>query len=160
MLLNNAQNELALSAKSNDNSGIKKRTGFRLERRIAAYSRDMARAVTASWPPFGAISPFIVLFGTVWGIMNSFIGIAHSQTTNLAVVAPGIAEALLATALGLCAAIPAVVIYNIFARVISSHRAQVSDVAVQVMLLQSRDLDLAAAVEAKRSPHAQQPQVA
>lgn len=80
--------------------------------------------------------------------MNSFIGIAHSQTINLAVVAPGIAEALLATALGLCAAIPAVVIYNIFARVISSDRAQVSDVAAQVMLLQSRDLELAAAVEA------------
>lgn len=159
VLLNDAQNELALSAKSNDNSGIKERTGFRLERRVAAYSRDMARG-SGFLATIGAISPFIGLFGTVWGIMNSFIGIAHSQTTNLAVVAPGIAEALLATALGLCAAIPAVVIYNIFARVISSHRAQVSDVAAQVMLLQSRDLDLAAAVEAKRSPHAQQPQVA
>ncbi len=62
------------------------------------------------------------LFGTVWGIMNSFIGIAQTQTTNLAVVAPGIAEALLATAIGLFAAIPAVVIYNIFARMIGSYR--------------------------------------
>ena len=64
----------------------------------------------------GATSPFVGLFGTVWGIMNSFIGISKSQTTNLAVVAPGIAEALLATAIGLVAAIPAVIIYNHFAR--------------------------------------------
>jgi len=92
--------------------------------------------------------------------MNRFISIAHLQTTKLAVVTPGIAEALLATALGLCAAIPSVVIYNIFARVISSHCAQVGNVAAQVMLLQSRDLYLAVAVEAKRSRHAQQPQVA
>ncbi|ERT14583.1 hypothetical protein O185_02750 [Photorhabdus temperata J3] len=75
--------------------------------------------------------------------MNSFIGIAHSQTTNLAVVAPGIAEALLATALGLVAAIPAVVIYNIFARMIASYRGQVGDMAAQALLLLGRDLDLA-----------------
>ena len=68
----------------------------------------------------GATAPFVGLFGTVWGIMNSFIGISKSQTTNLAVVAPGIAEALLATALGLVAAIPAVVIYNLFARQIAA----------------------------------------
>ncbi len=64
----------------------------------------------------GATSPFVGLFGTVWGIMNSFIGISKAQTTNLAVVAPGIAEALLATAIGLIAAIPAVIIYNHFSR--------------------------------------------
>ena len=104
----------------------------------------------------GSISPYIGLFGTVWGIMNSFIGIAHSQTTNLAVVAPGIAEALLATALGLVAAIPAVVIYNIFARLIGSYRAQVGDVAAQVLLLLSRDLDLASSAEAKSSKHPHQ----
>ena len=74
--------------------------------------------------------------------MNSFIGIAHSQTTNLAVVAPGIAEALLATAMGLIAAIPAVVIYNLFSRMINEHRAQVGDAAAQILLLLSRDLDL------------------
>ncbi|BBG71161.1 tol-pal system-associated acyl-CoA thioesterase [Serratia marcescens] len=155
VLLNDAQNELELSAESNDNNGIKERTGFRLERRVAAYSRNMGRG-NGFLATIGAISPFVGLFGTVWGIMNSFIGIAHSQTTNLAVVAPGIAEALLATALGLVAAIPAVVIYNIFARVISGHRAQVGDVAAQVMLLQGRDLDLAATAEAKRSQHAHQ----
>ena len=73
----------------------------------------------------GSVSPYVGLFGTVWGIMNSFIGISKSQTTNLAVVAPGIAEALLATALGLAAAIPAVVIYNHFARQVASYRALV-----------------------------------
>ena len=71
----------------------------------------------------GATAPFVGLFGTVWGIMNSFIGISKSHTTNLAVVAPGIAEALLATAIGLVAAIPAVVIYNVFARSIAGYRA-------------------------------------
>ena len=71
----------------------------------------------------GSTAPFVGLFGTVWGIMNTFIGISKAQTTNLAVVAPGIAEALLATALGLVAAIPAVVIYNVFARSIAGYRA-------------------------------------
>ena len=74
--------------------------------------------------------------------MNSFIGIAQTQTTNLAVVAPGIAEALLATAIGLVAAIPAVVIYNVFARMIAGYKASLGDVAAQIMLLQSRDIDL------------------
>ncbi|WP_447871723.1 tol-pal system-associated acyl-CoA thioesterase [Serratia fonticola] len=155
VLLQDAQNELELSAASDDNNGIKERTGFRLERRVAAYGRQLGRG-NGFLATIGAISPFVGLFGTVWGIMNSFIGIAHSQTTNLAVVAPGIAEALLATALGLVAAIPAVVIYNIFARVIGGHRAQVGDVAAQVLLLLGRDLDLAASADAKRSQHAHQ----
>jgi biopolymer transport protein ExbB len=81
------------------------------------------------------------LFGTVWGIMNSFIGISKAHTTNLAVVAPGIAEALLATALGLFAAIPAVVIYNAFARSIGGHRAALADAAAAVLRLVSRDRD-------------------
>lgn len=154
-LLSDAQNELDLSAASNDNGGIKERTGFRLERRVAAYGRQLGRG-NGFLATIGAISPFVGLFGTVWGIMNSFIGIAHSQTTNLAVVAPGIAEALLATALGLVAAIPAVVIYNIFARVIGGHRAEVGDMAAQVLLLLGRDLDLAATIEAKRAQHQHQ----
>src|SRR6202011_5493520 len=93
----------------------------------------------------GATSPFVGLFGTVWGIMNSFIGISKSQTTNLAVVAPGIAEALLATAFGLAAAIPAVVIYNVFARSIAGYRAQLGDASAEVMRLVSRDLERPAA---------------
>ncbi|MBC8951595.1 tonB-system energizer ExbB [Xenorhabdus sp. PB62.4] len=142
LLLSEAQSERALSAESADKAGTKERTAFRMERAVAAISRHMGRG-NGYLATIGAISPFVGLFGTVWGIMNSFIGIAHSQTTNLAVVAPGIAEALLATALGLVAAIPAVVIYNVFARVISSYRGQVGDTAAQAVLLLGRDLDLA-----------------
>ena len=92
----------------------------------------------------GSVSPYIGLFGTVWGIMNSFIGIAHSNTTNLAVVAPGIAEALLATALGLVAAIPAVLVYNHFSRVLAGLRGLLGDLSAAVQQLVSRDLDRAA----------------
>ena len=148
MLINEAQNELELSTGCEDNEGIKERTGFRLERRVAAVGRHMGRG-NGFLATIGAISPFVGLFGTVWGIMNSFIGIAQSQTTNLAVVAPGIAEALLATAIGLIAAIPAVVIYNVFARMIGGHKASLGDVAAQVLLLQSRDLDLEASSQAR-----------
>jgi biopolymer transport protein ExbB len=89
----------------------------------------------------GSTAPFVGLFGTVWGIMNAFIGISEAQTTNLAVVAPGIAEALLATALGLVAAIPAVVIYNVFARAIAGYRQVLADASAGVERLVSRDLD-------------------
>lgn len=142
-LLVDAQNEMELSARSDDNNGIKERTAFRLERRVAATGRHMGRG-NGYLATVGAVAPFVGLFGTVWGIMNSFIGIAQTQTTNLAVVAPGIAEALLATAIGLVAAIPAVVIYNVFARWIAGYKALVGDVAAQVLLLLSRDLDVAA----------------
>ena len=91
--------------------GLQERVALRLERVEAAMSRQIARG-TGVLATIGATAPFVGLFGTVWGIMNSFIGISESHTTSLAVVAPGIAEALLATALGLVAAIPAVVIYN------------------------------------------------
>ncbi len=152
-MVRDAQNELELSAGSADNNGIKERTSFRLERRVSAAGRYMGRG-NGILATIGAISPFVGLFGTVWGIMNSFIGIAQTQTTNLAVVAPGIAEALLATAVGLVAAIPAVVIYNIFARTITSYRHQVGDVAAQILLLQGRDLDLAAS-DSDSAPRAQ-----
>ena len=104
----------------------------------------------------GATAPFVGLFGTVWGIMNSFIGISREHTTNLAVVAPGIAEALLATAFGLAAAIPAVVIYNMFARSISGYRALLGDAAAAVLRLTSRDLDrqVAGPAPAARRPAA------
>ena len=122
--------------------GIKERVASRLERIEAAAGRRMARG-TGMLATIGATAPFIGLFGTVWGIMNSFIGISKAQTTNLAVVAPGIAEALLATAIGLVAAIPAVVIYNLFARRTAGCRALLGDVAAAVMRLVSRDLDRA-----------------
>jgi biopolymer transport protein ExbB len=89
----------------------------------------------------GATAPFVGLFGTVWGIMNSFIGISKLQTTNLAVVAPGIAEALLATAIGLFAAIPAVMIYNHFSRVTKGYLDMVGRASGTVMRQLSRDLD-------------------
>ena len=141
LLIEDAQHELQLSAQARGNDGIKERVSFRLERLVAASGRQMSKG-TGVLATIGSTAPFVGLFGTVWGIMNSFIGIAKSQTTNLAVVAPGIAEALLATALGLVAAIPAVVIYNVFARSITGYKAQVADASAQVLLLVSRDLDL------------------
>ncbi|MDG9930777.1 MULTISPECIES: tonB-system energizer ExbB [Pseudomonas] len=139
-LIEDAREELRLSAGCREKEGIKERVSFRLERLVAASGRKMSQG-TGVLATIGSTAPFVGLFGTVWGIMNSFIGIAKSQTTNLAVVAPGIAEALLATALGLVAAIPAVIIYNVFARSIASYKAQVADASAQVLLLVSRDLD-------------------
>ncbi|MCU1724558.1 MULTISPECIES: tonB-system energizer ExbB [unclassified Pseudomonas] len=139
-LVHDALEEMHLSANAREKEGIKERVSFRLERLVAASGRNMSSG-TGVLATIGSTAPFVGLFGTVWGIMNSFIGIAKTQTTNLAVVAPGIAEALLATALGLVAAIPAVVIYNVFARSIAGYKAQVSDASAQVLLLVSRDLD-------------------
>ncbi|SJM60597.1 MotA/TolQ/ExbB proton channel family protein [Brevundimonas diminuta 3F5N] len=89
----------------------------------------------------GSGGPFIGLFGTVYGIMNSFIGIAESNTTNLAVVAPGIAEALLATGIGLFAAIPAVIFYNYFNTRIASYGARADGFNAELMNSISRQLD-------------------
>ncbi len=139
-LIADAQEELRLSAGTQSKDGIKERVAFRLERLVAASGRQMNQG-TGVLATIGSTAPFVGLFGTVWGIMNSFVGIAKTQTTNLAVVAPGIAEALLATAIGLVAAILAVVIYNVFARSISAYKAQVADASAQVLLLVSRDLD-------------------
>jgi len=122
-----------------DSDGLKERIVLHLERLEAAEGRRLMRG-TGVLATIGATSPFIGLFGTVWGIMTSFTGIAASKATSLAVVAPGIAEALLATALGLVAAIPAVVIYNHLARQTASCRAQVADLTSLVMRLVSRDL--------------------
>jgi biopolymer transport protein ExbB len=132
--------ELRLSIDAPDKEGVKERIASRLERIEAAVGRRMTRG-TGMLASIGATAPFVGLFGTVWGIMNSFIGISKSHATNLAVVAPGIAEALLATALGLAAAIPAVVIYNLFSRSIAGYRALFADAAAEVLRLVSRDLD-------------------
>ncbi|MCD7110393.1 tonB-system energizer ExbB [Rhizobium sp. DKSPLA3] len=120
--------------------GVKERVASRLQRIEAGAGKKIA-AGTGVLATVGSISPFVGLFGTVWGIMNSFIGISQAQTTNLAIVAPGIAEALLATAIGLVAAIPAVVIYNYFARSIAGYRLILADTAAAVDRLVSRDLD-------------------
>jgi biopolymer transport protein ExbB len=139
-LINVATHELHLSMGTVDPQGIKERVQSRLDRIEIAAARDMNRG-TGILATIGSTAPFIGLFGTVWGIMNSFVGISQAQTTNLAVVAPGIAEALLATALGLVAAIPAVFIYNQFARALASYKALVGDASADVMRLVSRDLD-------------------
>jgi biopolymer transport protein ExbB len=135
-----AVTELSLSAGINDKAGIKERVASRLDGLTLAAGRSMNHG-TGVLATIGSTAPFVGLFGTVWGIMNSFIGISESQTTNLAIVAPGIAEALLATAIGLVAAIPAVIIYNQFARSISAYKAAVADASAEVLRLVSRDLD-------------------
>ena len=139
-LIGAADAELRLSADALSPAGVKERIASRLERVEAAAGRQMIRG-TGILATVGATAPFVGLFGTVWGIMNSFIGISKVQTTNLAVVAPGIAEALLATALGLVAAIPAVVMYNMFSRWIAGYRALQADAAADILRLISRDLD-------------------
>jgi biopolymer transport protein ExbB len=145
-----AMTELRLSSATTDKVGVKERVASRLERIEARSGRLMIRG-TGALATIGATAPFVGLFGTVWGIMNSFINISKQHTTNLAIVAPGIAEALLATALGLFAAIPAVVIYNLFSRSIASHRALCADGTAEILRLVSRDLDRADGEDARIS---------
>ena len=151
-LIEAAERELRLSGGSATQDGIKERAASSLGEITRAEGRA-ARKGMGMLATIGAISPFVGLFGTVWGIMNSFIGISKAQTTNLAVVAPGIAEALLATAIGLVAAIPAVIIYNHFSRATKAYVELVNRSAGAVARLLSRDLDqsrhrvLAAAAE-------------
>jgi biopolymer transport protein ExbB len=148
-LLRAAEAEIKMSADAMNAEGVKERVASRLERIEAAAGRAMVRG-TGLLATIGATAPFVGLFGTVWGIMNSFIGISKSHTTNLAVVAPGIAEALLATALGLFAAIPAVVMYNMFSRWIAGYRAMHADASAEIMRLVSRDLDRGAFEQPRR----------
>ena len=135
-----AASELRMSEGAFSDAGIKERA----QSSFAELSRAEARRIRfgmGALATIGAISPFVGLFGTVWGIMNSFIGISKSQTTNLAVVAPGIAEALLATAIGLVAAIPAVIVYNHFARSTKNYMELASRASGAAGRLLSRDLD-------------------
>jgi biopolymer transport protein ExbB len=139
-LLAAAMREARLSAGISSDAGIKERAASSFAEIVRAESRRI-RLGMGLLATIGATSPFVGLFGTVWGIMNSFIGISKSQTTNLAVVAPGIAEALLATAMGLIAAIPAVIIYNHFARVSKGYLELVGRSSGAAGRLLSRDLD-------------------
>jgi biopolymer transport protein ExbB len=139
-LLAAAMREARLSAGISSDSGIKERAASSFAEIVRAEARRI-RLGMGLLATIGATSPFVGLFGTVWGIMNSFIGISKSQTTNLAVVAPGIAEALLATAFGLAAAIPAVIIYNHFSRVTKGYLELVSRSSGAAARLLSRDLD-------------------
>jgi biopolymer transport protein ExbB len=139
-LLAAAMREARLSAGISSDAGIKERAASSFAEIVRAEARRI-RLGMGLLATIGATSPFVGLFGTVWGIMNSFIGISKSQTTNLAVVAPGIAEALLATAMGLVAAIPAVIIYNHFARVTKGYLERVGRASGAAGRLLSRDLD-------------------
>jgi biopolymer transport protein ExbB len=140
-LMHAADDEIGLSGNLIAH-GLKERIAWQSERIEMAAGRKISRG-TGILATIGATAPFVGLFGTVWGIMDSFIGISKAHTTNLAVVAPGIAEALLATALGLVAAIPAVMIYNLLARSTTHYRALIGDAATHVLKLVSRDLDRA-----------------
>ena len=139
-LLAAAMREGRLSAGISSDAGIKERAASSFAEIVRAEARRI-RLGMGLLATIGATSPFVGLFGTVWGIMNSFIGISKSQTTNLAVVAPGIAEALLATAIGLVAAIPAVIIYNHFSRVTKGYLELVNRASGAAGRLLSRDLD-------------------
>jgi biopolymer transport protein ExbB len=143
LMLRVAREERSLSEAALDHvggDGLEKRLASALAAIEAHAGRRIAKG-TGILATVGSISPFAGLFGTVWGIMNAFVGIARTHTTNLAVVAPGIAEALMATALGLVAAIPAVALYNVFARAIGGHRLRLAEVASGIERLVSRDLD-------------------
>ena len=143
-MVRSAEEELRQSSPALDhsgNAGVKERVALRLSRIEAQAGRRLSRG-TGVLATIGSTAPFVGLFGTVWGIMNAFIGISEAQTTNLAVVAPGIAEALLATAIGLVAAIPAVIVYNLFARSITGYRQRLADASAGVERLVSLALDL------------------
>lgn len=142
-MVREARRELAAArANLGDLDGVKERVASTLSRIEANAGRRLASG-TGLLATIGATAPFVGLFGTVWGIMNAFVGISQAQTTNLAVVAPGIAEALLATAIGLVAAIPAVVIYNFCARATAAQRARLRDSAALVERQLSRAIDSA-----------------
>ena len=143
----NTEDEIAVSQRGRlrlQADGVKERISIRLERIEEAVKRRAGRGVGVL-AIVSSTAPFVGLAGTVWGIMNSFIGIAHSHTTNLAVVAPGIAEALLTTAIGLAAAIPAAILYNVFARILSNFAGELTDASFAVLLLAAREVDGTAA---------------
>lgn len=117
---------------------------LRAQQAVAAVQSGLAKRLSGGQQflaSVGSTGPFIGLFGTVYGIMNSFIGIAESNTTNLAVVAPGIAEALLATGIGLFAAIPAVIFYNYFNTRISNYGTRSDGFNAELINSISRQLD-------------------
>lgn len=140
LMIDAAVEEMTLTGAAIEAGGLKARIASALSR-IEIHSAARLARGTGILASIGSVGPFVGLFGTVWGIMNAFIGISEAETTNLAVVAPGIAEALLATAIGLVAAIPAVIVYNGLQRANASYRRLLGDAASAVERLASRDLD-------------------
>lgn len=121
-------------------AAVRERLELRLDRIEAAAVRRL-RSGSGLLASIGSVGPFVGLFGTVFGIMNSFLAIAATKTTNLSVVAPGIAEALLATGIGLVAAIPAVLLYNLVQRWVAAYRHALADARAELLLRFSRELD-------------------
>ena len=139
-----ARSELALSANLPEIAGIKERIALDLQRIEAAYGRRIARG-TGVLATIGATAPFVGLFGTVWGIMNSFIGISTHTPPTSPLSRPALPRRCWRRPSGWSAAIPAVIIYNVFARSIAGYRALLGDAAAEVLRLASRDLDYARA---------------
>jgi biopolymer transport protein ExbB len=125
---------------ANLRAAVRDRLELRLDRIEAGAVRRL-RSGSGLLASIGSVGPFVGLFGTVFGIMNSFLAIAATKTTNLAVVAPGIAEALLATGIGLVAAIPAVLLYNGVQRQIAAYRHALADARTGLLLRFSREMD-------------------
>jgi len=136
--------ELSRQAGLQVNGAHRDSTILRAQTAVNAVQSSLARRLSGGMQylaSVGSNAPFIGLFGTVYGIMNSFIGIANTNTTNLAVVAPGIAEALLATGIGLFAAIPSVIFYNFFQTRISSYGNRAEGFVAELLNAISRQLD-------------------
>jgi biopolymer transport protein ExbB len=134
--------KMLIAAADELSAGKKGNASGRVAQRMAIVQAEAGEELSSGMGIFatvGSIAAFVGLFGTVWGIMNSFIGIAETQTTNLAVVAPGIAEALFATGIGLFAAVPAVIFYNMFARRIGSYQTRMDNFANEVAVRVARE---------------------
>lgn len=129
-----------LPASESMQAGIRQRVERAMTLNISREMNALERGMTFL-ASVGSTAPFIGLFGTVWGIMNSFTAIAGSNNTSLAVVAPGIAEALFATALGLVAAIPAVIAYNVFSTAINGYAERLDGFTSEFLAILSRHLD-------------------
>ncbi|BBC74320.1 Tol-Pal system subunit TolQ [Altererythrobacter sp. B11] len=125
-----------------DREGTRQRVALAMEGQVAVESDALAERLNFL-ATTGAVAPFVGLFGTVWGIMNSFFQIGSQQNSSLAVVAPGISEALFATAIGLFAAIPAVIAYNRFSHRVDGFQARLQRFADKVSAQIGRELDRA-----------------
>ncbi|MEP5938153.1 MAG: protein TolQ [Erythrobacter sp.] len=125
-----------------DREGTRHRTAQAMESQVAQEADNLAERLNFL-ATTGAVAPFVGLFGTVWGIMNSFFQIGAQESSSLAVVAPGISEALFATAIGLFAAIPAVIAYNRFSHRVNRYEARLQRFADKFHAALSRELDKA-----------------
>jgi biopolymer transport protein TolQ len=124
----------------NDRDGARQRVALAMEGQVAVEADSLAERLNFL-ATTGSVAPFVGLFGTVWGIMNSFFQIGQQQNSSLAVVAPGISEALFATAIGLFAAIPAVIAYNRFSHRVNGYEARLRRFADRVHAQISRELE-------------------